>query len=319
LVGRAPGPSLAAECAKGLGATAEPVEHMGGIAGLLVTAVLSSAQIEIALSNPVALWGRGAPVVVFEHMARAAGSGRAATVQDALVVDTQGASGAIGKDAALFSSARRGANMAAGHELGRAEFDGCVLRKIKDFYKMKLGAKDAIGIVVPPLCGLWALGAVMAGKHGQAYVGAKQRAHDAHQVFVEQHVAPKPLFYKDRARFVAAADAFEIRCAEAIWHIAGFGVDLAFEPVAGAAIGVFGHYTGQQDITLAAKLQDLRVVQRRRAVKSVCGSFVVLHAIFPYEEWVFIAVLYRQYEPSRKHLTACSKESSSTFFQRLYQ
>ena len=71
---------------------------MGDVAGLVVAAVVGALEVEIGLGDPVALRGRGAPVVVFEHVARALGGGEAAAVEDALMVDADGAGGAVGEE-----------------------------------------------------------------------------------------------------------------------------------------------------------------------------------------------------------------------------
>ena len=146
-----PRPSLPADNAELIALAAEPIEYMGIVARRAVPAVIRALKVEVLLDDPVAGRPRGAPVIVLEHPAEALSGGFAAAVEDALVMDSDGASRAIAKHAPFFLVAASRLNVRAGHQLGRPQLYRRVLGKIEDLQKAQLRAEDVVGILVPAL------------------------------------------------------------------------------------------------------------------------------------------------------------------------
>ena len=223
LVGAGPRPGLAADDAEVVSLAAQPGKHVGNVARLVVAAIIRALEVELRLGDPVPLRGRGAPVIVLEHVAPALGGGEAAAMEDTLVVDADRAGGTLGEQPALVVGALRGRYVGTGHQFGRPQFNRRILGEVEDLDEVELGAKDMVGVVMPTLGRHGALDIVMAGQYGQAEVAAQQRAHDADHLWIEQHMLNEPVFEEDGARLVGGADPFEVGLAHAVGDVAWVG------------------------------------------------------------------------------------------------
>ena len=174
-----------------------------------------------------------------------------------MVVNADGAVGAVGKDAALVIGTLGGHDVGAGHQFGRAEFDRRILGEVEELDEVELGAEDVVGVVMPVLRRHGTFNTVEAGEDGQTDVAAQQRAHDADDLRIEQDVLDEPVLEEDRAGRVGEADVFEVGLGHAVGDVAGIGRDLAFQIVAGTAVDLVRHDAPQQQMALAAEFEHL--------------------------------------------------------------